>query len=207
MRKAALARTSIVTLLAFGTLATSPRLARAETPEAQAPIAQAQPPYPPPAYPPQYPPPGYPPPGYPPQYYPPAYPPPGYYAPPPPQPNYQLPQPTFHYEERPRYGLIIGGSVTFGVFWLTTAVVGGTYNDYRLIIPVVGPFLVLHPNYSPEDRSANAFLVIDGIVQGAGLIMLLVGLLSKKKVLVRDRFAILPSAAPQTIGLTALGIF
>jgi hypothetical protein len=183
------------------------------------------------------PPPGYgqPPPGYgqPPPGYAPA--PPGtYYAPAPTYATPSLGPKVIDYEEgdtippgyrtgtRIRKGLVIGGSVMLGVGYLITimaAGIGQAVNNFGdpgtkdfgpLLIPVVGPFIGMsttHP--SSGGIFGLAFL---GVVQTAGLGMLIGGIAAPKTVLLRNevagvKFTIAPQFGASGAGLGAVGSF
>jgi len=203
----------------FGVLV--PAVARAQAAPAPAapttaPPAAVAPAAPPPAAaPPAAPPPGAvyaypPPPGYT------AYPPPGYGYPPPPYayarraPDtfpYQggpIPQ-GFHYEERPRRGLIIAGSLVMGIPWaLGVSIVSGSNFPNKtgwLVVPALGPWLTLAARHDStctnisgsgycvddgENTAARTILVLDGLMQTAGAVMLIAGLASPSKLIVRD---------------------
>jgi len=101
-----------------------------------------------------------------------------------------------HLESRPRLGLIIGGAVVFGVFWILdwSSTIAGCYgcNDAQIpvsFVPVFGPFIqlaLLRYRTNVSDYVAAPFLVIDGVLQGLGAGLLLGGLFSSHKVLVYD---------------------
>ena len=170
---------------------------------------------PPPApYPPQAPAP-YPPQAYPPQAYPPQAYPQGYAAPAPiyimPAPQQAPPGPRkitdweegepippgYHTHSHVRVGLIVGGAVTFGLTYLTTALAGALVSDIGnatncgnscssakpLLVPLVGPFIVLPHS---DTATGSFFLVFDGLVQAAGIGMLIGGIAAPKVDLVRD---------------------
>ncbi|HEY0463035.1 MAG TPA: hypothetical protein VGC79_02450, partial [Polyangiaceae bacterium] len=163
---------------------------------AAAPAAAAPPPayaYPPPPY-------GYPPPGYG------AYPPPAVRTPPESMPYNGGPVPHgYHIEERARRGMLIGGAITLGVPWVLGITVASGYNFSNqsgwLVVPALGPWITLASRKSetscdyyntsttgncPEDNSVRTLLVLDGLTQAAGAIMLIYGMASTKKVLARD---------------------
>jgi hypothetical protein len=121
-------------------------------------------------------------------------------------------------------GLYITGAVLLAASWAVT--VGATAalsdNDVRAeatgyaAIPVFGPWVLLGSNISisPPDQAA---LVVSGIVQNAGLAMLIVGVSVKR---VRHvpvysfghgpgaaTLAVLPSATPNLLGLVGAGTF
>lgn len=180
---------------------------------APAPAVAPQPVAPQPA-PPAAAPPGYtyspPPPGY--AY---AYPAPPGYAPPYPAPL-RAPESApynggpvprgYHLEERPRRGLIIGGALTLGIPWVLGVTIAST-DDFSnqsgwLLVPALGPWITIAArktdqicSYSGsslsdtschDDNGMRTLLILDGLTQAAGTIMLIAGLSSTKKVIVRD---------------------
>jgi hypothetical protein len=157
--------------------------------------------------------PGYPPPppAYPPYpNYPRPYPPPNVYVPPPIYPPPYVPSVTYHEELRPRYGLMIGGLITFGASYFPAAVIGWVADQNTLAIPIAGPivFSALHlNNHDPFERFATAFLVTDSLLQVAGVTMALVGGVTKHRVRVRDKFVIAPKVTGQQFGFAAAGRF
>jgi hypothetical protein len=172
-------------------------------PPGQAPPGQAPPPYqqqsgypPPPGY-------GYPPPpgyGYPP--------PPGYYGAPPrqPPPKWEEGDPVpagYHVEEKTRTGLIIAGAITLGVPYVIGLSFASSSNFYNasgwLVVPALGPWLTLalrenrcNQTTTNElvdcvaDPLIRVYLVIDGLAQTAGAILLVLGATSKRTRLVPD---------------------
>ena len=127
-----------------------------------------------------------------------------------------------HIEERPRLGLIIGGAVVFGIFWVsdwTLTIASCTFCDGKQIplsfIPVLGPFLqVAFLRYrTSAEYVAAPFLVIDGLMQGLGAGLLLGGLFSNHKVLVYDgpygmQGVVTPIAMPGGgAGIATMGTF
>jgi hypothetical protein len=218
--------------------------------------AQAYPPPPPAATapPPAQPaPPGYPPSPYaPPQQPPPAYPPapdappgwtaPGYsnqyrYQPMPMELRYvegrPIP-PNYHLETRPRKGLVISGSIIFGVpYFLSLSVAASSkyVPDRWLYAPIVGPFVDLgnrkencttigQGNFGStttcsDDSSERFFLMADGLMQVAGTTMLILGLALPQQLLVRDDAPFIGSkqrsqfawgVAPQKMGPSGYGV-
>jgi hypothetical protein len=103
--------------------------------------------------------------------------------------------PGYHPETRTRTGLVVGGAVTFGTLYFFSLLVAAAVSDANrathssgddanfLYIPVAGPFLQMTKT---ESSTGNLFLGIDGIAQGAGAAMLIVGITSPKTVLVRN---------------------
>ena len=94
-----------------------------------------------------------------------------------------------------RKGLVISGAIIFGFFYLTSAYVGVNKIDSdrapygAMLVPVIGPFIVAGAgNFSSSGGifSESGFLILDGLIQAGGGAMLLAGIFSKKKVLVRQ---------------------
>jgi hypothetical protein len=159
-----------------------------------------------------------------------APPPPGYnyqyqyqqqpYGQPYPQPYYQQPRQaplTFHEEMQPRYGLMVAGLVIFGVSWSINAASAYAADEWRLAVPVIGPFMETSQiNTSPGyeyNRMLVGLLVFDGLIESAGAIMLIAGAVTRQKVRVYDRgpagpqVSIVPTASPGMTGLAAFGRF
>ena len=131
----------------------------------------------------------------------------------------------YHVESRPRLGLIIGGGVTLGAFWLlewTSTVTGcrgcTAGNVAFSFVPVVGPFLQLSQlNFSCAngrgcDPIIAPFMVIDGVVQIVGFGLLLGGLLSSHDVLVYNgpgdmQGTLMPMPLKDGFGLATVGHF
>lgn len=193
--------------------------------------------YPPPGYPqgyPQgYPPPGYPPPGYPPYgygyapypYYPPAAP-----APPATRP-YTEGQPVpegYHVEEQNKHGLVIAGLIVWSVPYVTgfSVVAGEGFPNKTgfLVLPVLGPWITLAARHKTcpdvtasdfisvhcsDDDEARSLLVFDGLSQATGAALLIAGLASTTKRLVRNeaRVFVAPARVGSGYGLSALGRF
>ena len=181
---------------------------------AQTPPAAQPAPYP---YPPPYPYPYPPPPGY-------GYPPPPQQAPvkeAPRELKYVEGQSTpagYRYEERPRQGLIIAGSLTLGIpyaFGVLGASAAGFENQSGwLLVPAVGPFLTLalregscDEDTETSDQEAaecvgdvflTMALVLDALAQTAGGVLLLLGVSSSKKVWVREDVSV--RVAPTQVG-------
>jgi hypothetical protein len=202
-----MSRSHFAPVVAFVTALAMGSTALAQTPPAAPPpgYGPAAPGYPPPGYPPGYAPPGYAPPGYAGQG---AYAVPGYGQPPPAgMPPARMdpdhPPPGYHTESRMRSGMAVGGGVMLGAAYLISAGVGATglTDDNRgldpLFVPVVGPFVTLstaHVFRRTDDGLAyvgkvfgGIGLILDGVVQVAGLSLLVAGLAARKHVVVRDR--------------------
>jgi hypothetical protein len=191
--------------------------------------AQTAPPQPPPApgaYPPptQYPPP-----------YPYGYP---AYAPPPALPDQpkSLPydggevRPGYHVEERVRRGPLIAGPIVFGVPYVLGLTIASEY-DFRnqsgwLVVPVVGPFITAatrkkdcvstyESSDTPdgecqEEGGMRTVLIMDGLAQATGAILMLWGLTSPVKVQIRNDVAkvnVAPTKVGTGYGVAAIGTF
>ncbi|MBX3272380.1 MAG: hypothetical protein KF729_19125 [Sandaracinaceae bacterium] len=107
------------------------------------------------------------------------------------QPQY-APQPRpMRTEQRAHVGLIVGGAVMLGVSWLVNAALISPFAGwsassgyqpsweafrYAGLVPVAGPWiqLALKPNGLSDD-GWGTYLVIDGLLQAAGLTMLILG--------------------------------
>jgi hypothetical protein len=109
--------------------------------------------------------------------------------------------PGYHVEEHVRRGLVLGGALTLGIPWaLGVAIASGSNFSNQsgwLIVPALGPWITLaarnkcSDGYNDtvsclEDPSARAMLVLDGLTQTAGAIMLIAGMAATKKTIVRD---------------------
>ncbi len=151
-------------------------------------------------------------------------PPPGYYQPPcdncqtqpypQMQPYYVQPPPrVFHEELRPNYGLMIAGLVIFGASWSINAATAYVANEWKLAVPIIGPFMETQNVYTGPGYEANrmlvGLLVFDGLIETAGAIMLVAGAITHHKVRVYDsaRVSVVPTAAPGSAGLAAFGHF
>ena len=101
-----------------------------------------------------------------------------------------------HLETRRLHGLVVGGAIVFGVSYLastlTVAACSGlvttscTQGMGWMLVPAAGPFVALGFAQTTESR---ALLVIDGLLQGAGLAMMAAAFLTTRTVLVDDPYA------------------
>ncbi|MEP7050361.1 MAG: hypothetical protein ABJB12_08420 [Pseudomonadota bacterium] len=136
--------------------------------------------------------------------------------------------PGYHLEEKPRRGLIIAGTIVLAVpYGLGLAGAGGgnfPNSSGWLILPVFGPWLTLASRHSSQDCTSSSFnsgsvcvssgeddvtrtfLILDGMMQLGGAVMLTVGLASPSKVVARDFVGSL-HFAPSTIGRDGYGGF
>ena len=134
----------------------------------------------------------------------------------------------YHVEERPRRGLVIAGTIVLAVpYGLGLAVAGGQNfpnSTGWLIVPGIGPWLTLASRHksvgcsssssssfndcvdSSLDDTTRTFLIIDGLMQTGGAVMLIAGIAAPKKVIARDFMGSL-HFTPSTIGRTGYGGF
>ena len=118
--------------------------------------------------------------------------------------------------QRPRKGMLIGGSVTFGVSYgisVLSAAIGsdissGDNEAAAMWIPVAGPFLQMAQT---DFATLRVFLFGLGAAQTTGAILLYYGLTTKKRVLVRNDIVgsmmITPTAGDGTAGMMLSGRF
>jgi hypothetical protein len=152
-------------------------------------------------------------------------------APPPPQGYYQQPyyyynysqpqapvyvQPqarVFHEELRPNYGLMVAGLVILGSSWSINAASAYLADEWKLAVPLVGPFMETQNINTGAGNEANrmlvGLLVFDGLIECAGAIMLVAGAITHHRVRVYDqpRVSVVPTAGPSGAGLAAFGRF
>ncbi len=112
--------------------------------------------------------------------------------------------PGYSPREKPRIGLIIAGAVTLGVSYLFSVLAFAVDDSvscdfdtgtgdacesdlWPLTIPVAGPFLTLGTTGGAQE--GLMILILDGLAQVGGVAMLVLGLSSKKTVLVRNDLA------------------
>lgn len=113
----------------------------------------------------------------------------------------------YHVESEIRTGLVISGAVTLGTFYALTALGAAISNDLKrgsataLYVPVAGPFVQIGNSTS---ETGKFFLVLDGLIQTTGAVLLVAGLAAPKTVAVRDDVAkiqIRPVLGPGSAGL------
>lgn len=112
--------------------------------------------------------------------------------------------PGYHPETEVFVPLVMAGAIQLGTSWLTLGVLPGsillaagsesncddcTAAGVTLLIPGIGPFITMGVlgGYGDAAAAGYALLAVDGLIQGAGLGMLIAGLVMEKDVLVRDR--------------------
>ncbi|HWE30209.1 MAG TPA: hypothetical protein VHB97_19520, partial [Polyangia bacterium] len=125
-----------------------------------------------------------------------------------------LPPPRlFHEEMQPNYGLMVAGLVIFGASWSINAASAYVANEWKLAVPVVGPFMETQNVNTGSGFDANrmlvGLLVFDGLIETAGAIMLVAGAITHHKVRIYDRprVSVVPTAGPAGGGLAAFGRF
>ncbi len=147
--------------------------------------------------------------------YPPGYGTPYQPAPPPPGParmKYSEGDPVppgYRVENRTRTGLVIGGSIMFGIMYGVTASFGGTGTDTGwLYVPVAGPFIYSSTLDSEWAGIARFFLYMDGLIQAGGAAMLIVGLVGKTELVRNDiaKVSVMPMVGKAS-GLSLLAEF
>ncbi len=140
-------------------------------------------------------------------------------------PGHLLPE-GYHLENRPRSGFLVGGFIVTAVPYfsgLLVAAANGLDNKSEyLFLPFAGPWLTLGMREracneigdsavdSPHcftDRSAEWLLGIDGVMQGIGGVLVLMGYTLTKPYAVRDGFSmtVVPAQVGSGYGLQAIG--
>jgi len=127
----------------------------------------------------------------------------------------------YHFEESPRKGLVIAGSITLGSTYFISALIGGSStnrDDRWLLVPVFGPFVDFGERSSRGCLTANSpnvdcelfepviqtYLILDGIAQTAGGVLLVLGFLLPKKEFVSDAYYGLSSGGPHVASWTVV---
>jgi hypothetical protein len=133
--------------------------------------------------------------------------------------------PGYHVEEQSRRGPIIAGAVVIGSAYALGLAVASTENFPNstgwLVVPVLGPWITLaarHRNVayctgfdvcngtSDDDNTTRTMLILDGLTQATGTILLAYGLSSSRKVIARDFVGSL-HFVPSEIGRGGVGGF
>lgn len=123
--------------------------------------------------------------------------------------------PGYHPSTRVRGWAIGAGLGMFGAAYLPSVFVAAIVSDacdaagcrnvaWPLFIPVLGPFITIG-TYGGTSTTANAFLVLDGLIQAGGAAMFIYGLAAPKTVLVRNDVGSL-HVQPMMVGGTSPGI-
>jgi hypothetical protein len=114
--------------------------------------------------------------------------------------------PGYHPVARARRGLIIAGAVTLGSLYLFSFLAASEASTSALYLPVLGPFAQL----ASGDDGARAVLLLDGLGQAAGAIMLIAGATTTTTILVRNDLAeirLAPTLSKQGGGFGLVGTF
>ena len=142
----------------------------------------------------------------------------GYYQQPYAQQPYYYQQPAaaprlYHEEMQPNYGLMTAGLVIFGASWSINAMSAYLADEWKLAVPLVGPFMETQNIYTGPGSDANrmlvGLLVFDGLIETAGAVMLVAGAITHHKVRIYNhaRVSVVPTAGPAGAGLAAFGRF
>jgi len=109
--------------------------------------------------------------------------------------------------------MIIGGAITFGTTYLFSLLAASASLDKSprglepLFVPCIGPFIAAAT--TKTNSSGAALLLLDGAAQSAGAFMIIYGMVSKRKVLLRNDLSkpfILPTPASFGRGSVGLGM-
>ncbi|HJL16909.1 MAG TPA: tetratricopeptide repeat protein [Sandaracinaceae bacterium LLY-WYZ-13_1] len=127
------------------------------------------------------------------------------------QPGQSYQQAPTRTESRPRWGLFIGGTIMFAVPWVITWSAGlmldeGGDATALSFIPAAGPFILL--GEITDDFILPTLLVIDGLLQTAGLVMAVLGIALQSEVEVRaelDEGLRAPALALRPMGVPGAG--
>jgi hypothetical protein len=130
--------------------------------------------------------------------------------------------PGYHLSTRPHRILLVSGLSMVSSPYLLGLIVGAFdgFDNQKgwLFLPIAGPFITSSRRHRCSDSSlvtcvhdsgTSTVLAIDGIVQGAGALTMLIAVAVQEKVLVRNDmgFIVAPSAVAGGAGITALGRF
>jgi len=101
----------------------------------------------------------------------------------------------YRIETSPRWGLVGAGIGMLGGGWLISTMIGyvavdaGDEDAYQLMIPVIGPLLMIKDTSGAAEGLVDSFLIFDAAVQIAGTVMLTLGQLLQREHLVPDHSA------------------
>ncbi len=118
----------------------------------------------------------------------------------------------YHVDTHTKPGLIIAGSVTFGVTYGLCVYLASQSRDDRVKLfyaPIVGPFIFAATVKNDLYGIGAAIGVVAGMVQTAGAAMLIVGLIPKTDLQRNDLASVrvVPLLAPNQSGLAVVGTF
>ena len=117
--------------------------------------------------------------------------------------------PGYHLKEKVRLGPVIGGSVSFGVLWLTSLLGGaiatglGDDDASDLWLPVIGPFITIARE---KNSTSTSLLAVDGVGQAVGVGLLIWGISSPRTVLLRNDLAGIELHAVPMLGNKMAGL-
>lgn len=97
--------------------------------------------------------------------------------------------PGYRVETRTRTGLVVGGSIMFGLLYGLTALGASEAesSDAKwLYLPVVGPFVYASTLDGDFSGVARFFLYVDGLIQAGGAAMFIVGVVGKTELVRND---------------------
>ena len=113
---------------------------------------------------------------------------------------------------QPIWGMFIAGIPVFLVPWILTGALDLALDDDALgFVPILGPFILAGNITYDETGVGVTFLVIDGIIQIAGIALIVLGLTLQRQVAVRAQLGddpeaptitLLPMAGPDMAGLS-----
>lgn len=120
--------------------------------------------------------------------------------------------PGYRVESRTRTGLVVGGSIMFGLVYGLTAFAASESPNAEgagwLYLPVAGPFIYASTLDGEFSGFARFWLYVDGLVQAGGAAMLIVGLMGKTELVRNDiaKVTVMPLVG-RTNGLSLLAEF
>jgi len=127
----------------------------------------------------------------------------------------------YHVRQEIRRGPVIAGAIVMGVPW-TFSVIGASAADFGdmsgfLLLPGVGPWLMLlaggasdadcelrDDSCTPDRSGLRGVLLLDGVVQSAGAVMVTIGLLYPRRYLVPNVAGV--SIVPTPVGRHGYGL-
>jgi hypothetical protein len=117
------------------------------------------------------------------------------------------PPPGLHFEERPRVGMAIAGGIVTAT---GLAFIGYGLKQNADDRRTLERFKAEDPNYQPDPGTLSGgglMITMGAIVSAVGVPLLIVGITTKKTVLVRDSVAIAPVVTPSFGGLALSATF
>jgi len=122
----------------------------------------------------------------------------------------------FHTQRQPKIGLLIAGSLTFAIPYALSAKIAADGESKEMFVPVIGPFISAAKNeskgcsqYCSLHTLGTVVIAAEGIVQAAGLVMLVAGAVGKN-VLAADEpgsVSVAPMVVPRGAGVGVSGQF